>query len=71
VSPSLLSLPQVAQRLGVSEKTARQISGRLPGACRIGARLKFDERAIAAFIEAGGFGPSESTSAQKPCPQVA
>lgn len=54
---NLLTLSEVARRLGVSEKTARQIRSELPGAVRIGQRVKYREDSLAEFIGRGGCRP--------------
>lgn len=53
-SMNLLSLSQVAVRLGVSEATLRQFKNELPGAVRVGLRTKWTEESIAEFIQRGG-----------------
>lgn len=50
----LLTLTEVARRLGVSEKTARQFKSELPGVVRVGQRVKYTEDAIVEFIRRGG-----------------
>lgn len=60
---NLLSLSQVAQRLGVSEKTARQFKTELPGVVRVGQRVKYREDAIIEFIQSGGCRPAERPAA--------
>jgi hypothetical protein len=54
---NLLTLSEVARRLGVSEKTARQLRSELPGAVRVGQRIKYREDALIGFIERGGCSP--------------
>lgn len=56
---NLLSLSEVARRLGVSDKTARQFKSELPGAVRVGQRVKYTEDAIADFIRRGGCAPAQ------------
>ena len=55
----LLTLQEVAHRLGVSDKTARQFKDELPGAVRVGRRVKFREDAIVEFIQRGGCRPAD------------
>jgi len=59
---NLLTLSDVARRLGVSEKTARQFKSELPGVVLIGRRVKYTEDAITEFIRRGGCRPVESQS---------
>jgi predicted site-specific integrase-resolvase len=59
---NLLTLSQVARRLGVSEKTARQFKSELPGVVLIGRRVKYTEEAIAEFVRRGGCRPVGSQS---------
>jgi hypothetical protein len=59
---TLLTLSQVAMRLGISERTVRQFKSELPGAVRVGQRIKYTEDAIAEFIRRGGCRPVESPS---------
>ena len=60
---NLLTLSEVAHRLGVSDKTARQFKAELPGAVRIGQRIKFREDAIIEFVQRGGCRPAEQKCA--------
>jgi predicted site-specific integrase-resolvase len=53
----LLTLAEVARRLGVSEKTARQFKSELPGVVRVNRRVKYTEDAITEFIRRGGCRP--------------
>lgn len=55
---NLLTLQEVAQRLGVSDKTARQFKSDLPAGVRIGRRIKYTEDSIAEFIRRGGCRPT-------------
>ena len=50
----LLTLTQVAQMLGISDRTARKISADLPGAVVLGKRTRYQESAAVAFVQAGG-----------------
>jgi len=47
-------------RLGISERTARQFRSELPGAVRVGQRIKYTEDAITEFIRRGGCRPAGS-----------
>jgi predicted DNA-binding transcriptional regulator AlpA len=60
---SLLNLNQVAQRLGISEKTLRNFKGELPGAVRVGRRIKYQESDITDFIRRGGCRPAVQSAA--------
>jgi predicted DNA-binding transcriptional regulator AlpA len=60
---NLLTLSQVARRLGVSEKTARQFKSELPGVVLIGRRVKYTENAIIEFIQRGGCRPVDQSAA--------
>jgi len=44
----LLTLAELARRLGLSEKTARAVARELP-AVRVGKRYRYPEDAVAAF----------------------
>jgi predicted DNA-binding transcriptional regulator AlpA len=59
---NLLTLSEVGRRLGVSERTVRQFKSELPGAVRIGRRVKYTEEAITEFVRRGGCRPVESPS---------
>ncbi len=59
---NLLTLSQVAQRLGVSERTVQGFKSELPGAVLIGKRVKYTEDSISEFIERGGCRPVERPS---------
>ena len=63
ISMNLLSLSDVARRLGVSEKTARQFKSELPGVVRVGRRIKYTEDAISDFIRSGGCRPAVEAKA--------
>ena len=49
----LISLSEVAKRLGVLLATARKISPQLPGAVLVSKRIRYNEYAINQFITAG------------------
>ena len=51
---ALLTLAEMARRLGVSEKTARVIAASLP-AVRVGKRNRYPEDAIAAFASGSAY----------------
>jgi predicted DNA-binding transcriptional regulator AlpA len=50
----LLTLPDVAQLLGVSYSTIHKIHSELPGATKINKRVLYREEAILDFCRAGG-----------------
>jgi predicted DNA-binding transcriptional regulator AlpA len=50
----LISLNEVARRIGLSDKTVRKYRERLPGGVMVGARVLYREDAVLKFIEAGG-----------------
>lgn len=50
---ALLTLAEMARRLGVSEKTARTIAKDLP-AVRVGKRNRYPEGAVAEFAKSTG-----------------
>jgi excisionase family DNA binding protein len=54
---ALLTLAEVARRLGVSEKTARVIAKGLP-AVRVGKRLRYPADGVDAFAKAATVGPT-------------
>ncbi|SPE39099.1 Excisionase family DNA binding domain-containing protein [Candidatus Sulfopaludibacter sp. SbA3] len=56
----LLTLAECARRLGVSEKTARQIAKALP-AVRVGKRYRYPADAVAAFASTPTVGTSTPT----------
>jgi len=56
----LLTLRDVAKRLGVCELTARRFKSELPGSVRVGRRVKYVESEITEFIRRGGCRPVES-----------
>jgi predicted DNA-binding transcriptional regulator AlpA len=60
---SLLTLSQVAQRLGISEKTIRNFKSELPGGVRVGRRIKYLESDISEFIRRGGCRPTVQSAA--------
>ena len=51
--PRLLSVAQVAERLGMSAGAVYQMGDRLPGRVKIGSRVRYQEEAIAAIVERG------------------
>jgi len=59
---NLITFAQYARRLGVSEQTARKFKAELPGAVRVGRRIKYAEDAVTEFIRRGGCRPVESPS---------
>ncbi len=58
----LLTLSEVAQRFGLSAKTIRQFKNELPGAVRVGRRVKYSEDGVAEFIRRGGCGRAQTPS---------
>jgi excisionase family DNA binding protein len=63
VPSRLLTIPEVAERLAVSERFVRRLlfDGRLPKV-KVGGRLvRIDERDLEAFIEAGREGTCSAT----------
>lgn len=56
----LLTLAETARRLGVSEKTARQIVKDLP-AVRVGKRYRYPADAVAAFANTPTVGTGKPT----------
>jgi RNA polymerase sigma factor (sigma-70 family) len=56
----LLTLAEVARRLGLSEKTAREVAKQFP-TVKVGKRIRYREDALAEFIARGG-----ATSAERP-----
>lgn len=51
--PRLLSVAQVAERLGMTAGAVYQMGERLPGRVKIGSRVRYQEAAIAAIVERG------------------
>ena len=51
--PRLLSVAQVAERLGMSPAAIYQLGDRLPGRVKVGTRVRYQEAAIAAIVERG------------------
>ena len=66
----LISISEVAQKLGVSDKTARKLKDELPGAVRILGRTKYREDAILDFITNGGCRTADSISGQMAYPRA-
>lgn len=66
--PLVLTLEQVAEVLGVSRTSAYEAHrrGQVPGAFRIGRRLRFSREAIRRAVEGGIGGTTEKT---EPPPQ--
>ncbi len=58
----LLTLAEVARRLGVSEKMARVLVKDFPSVST-GKRLRYPESEIAAFVERGGCQPADRSAA--------
>ncbi len=50
----LLTLPQVAERLGVSESLARKIAADMPGRVLLRGRTRITEEGLAEFVRRGG-----------------
>jgi hypothetical protein len=57
----LFTLRQLAQVLGVDEKTARKFAAELHGV-RIGKRLRYTEASVLALIERGGCSSERSAA---------
>jgi hypothetical protein len=54
----LLTFEEVMRKhFKVTPKTGRQFRAQLPGAVRVGRRIKYSEQAILGFIRAGGCKP--------------
>lgn len=51
--PRLLSVAQVAERLGMSAGAVYQMGPRLPGRVKVGSRVRYQETAIAEIVERG------------------
>jgi excisionase family DNA binding protein len=58
---ALLTLAEVARRLGVSEKTARLVAKDLP-AVRVGKRNRYPAEAVALFAKTPTLDPSTSVA---------
>ena len=54
----LLTVADIARRLGISEKAGRKLVQNLP-AVRIGKRDRYPEAALAEYIARGGCRPAE------------
>ena len=63
---NLLTLSQVAQRLGISDRTVRHFREQLPGGVRVGRRIKYTEDAIGEFIRRGGCRPTGQRAVEAP-----
>lgn len=48
----LLTMADIARRLGVSQKIAREIAQTLPG-IKVGRRIRYSEEAVTAFVKSG------------------
>jgi hypothetical protein len=62
INVKLLTFDDVAERLGCSVKTVRDMRAQLPGAVVVSHRLKFREDAITQFIQRGGCRPVDAPS---------